>query len=151
MLTWDHVEDALKYHVYQDDEFIAIAEETEFLVEGLEADTRYCFYVTAVNDSIESDESDEDCARTKDGESINELSSSINIYPNPVDNELILATELRVEEIAIYDIYGRMTTAYGLQTTDFIHTIDVADLEAGVYFVNIKTENGNIVKRFIKN
>ncbi len=151
MLTWDHVEDALKYHVYQDDEFIAIAEETEFLVEGLEADTRYCFYVIAVNDSIESDESDEDCARTKDGESINELSSSINIYPNPVDNELILATELRVEEIAIYDIYGRMTTVYGLQTTDFIHTIDVADLEAGVYFVNIKTENGNIVKRFIKN
>ena len=151
MLTWDHVEDALKYHVYQDDEFIAIVEETEFLVEGLEAETRYCFYVTAVNDSIESDESDEDCARTKDGEGINELSSSINIYPNPVDNELILATELRVEEIAIYDIYGRMTTVYGLQTTDFIHTIDVADLEAGVYFVNIKTENGNIVKRFIKN
>ena len=77
--------------------------------------------------------------------------ADIAMYPNPVKDELILATELSVEEIAIYDIYGRMTTVYGLQTTDFIHTIDVADLEAGVYFVNIKTENGNIVKRFIKN
>ena len=81
---------------------------------------------------------------------IDELSSSINIYPNPVDNELFLATEIRVEEIAIYDVYGRKTTVYGLQTTDFVHSIDVADLEAGVYFVNIKTENGNIVKRFVK-
>ena len=81
---------------------------------------------------------------------VDELSSSINIYPNPVDNELFLATEVRVEEIAIYDVYGRTTTVYGLQTTDFVHSIDVADLEAGVYFVNIKTENGNIVKRFVK-
>ncbi|MBR2051741.1 MAG: Omp28-related outer membrane protein, partial [Bacteroidales bacterium] len=51
---------------------------------------------------------------------IDELSSSINIYPNPVDNELFLATEVRVEEIAIYDVYGRKTTVYGLQTTDFV-------------------------------
>ena len=88
---------------------------------------------------------------TRGAMGVDELSSSINIYPNPVDNELFLATEVRVEEIAIYDVYGRTTTVYGLQTTDFVHSIDVADLEAGVYFVNIKTENGNVVKRFIKN
>ena len=82
---------------------------------------------------------------------IDDLSSSINIYPNPVEEELIIATEVRVEEISIYDVYGRTTTVYGLQTTDFVHSIDVADLEAGVYFVNIKTENGNVVKRFVKN
>ena len=87
---------------------------------------------------------------TRGAMGIEELASSINIYPNPVDNELFLATEVRVEEIAIYDVYGRKTTVYGLQTTDFVHSIDVADLDAGVYFVNIKTENGNVVKRFIK-
>ncbi|MBR2051169.1 MAG: T9SS type A sorting domain-containing protein, partial [Bacteroidales bacterium] len=87
---------------------------------------------------------------TRGAMGIDELSSSISIYPNPVDNELFLATEVRVEEIAIYDVYGRTTTVYGLQTTDFVHSIDVADLDAGVYFVNIKTENGNVVKRFIK-
>ena len=81
---------------------------------------------------------------------IDELSSSINIYPNPVDNELFLATEVRVEEIAIYDVYGRKTTVYGLQTTDFVHSIDVADLEAGVYFVKVVTSEGEIVKRFVK-
>ena len=74
-----------------------------------------------------------------------------NIYPNPVEDELTIATEANVEEIAIYDIYGRMTNVYSLQTTDFVHNIDVADLETGIYFINIKTDKGNIVRRFIKN
>ncbi len=81
---------------------------------------------------------------------IDELSSSIDIYPNPIGDVLFLATEMNVKEVSIYDIYGRMTTVYSLQSTDFVHSIDVADLEAGVYFVNIKTENGNVVKRFVK-
>ena len=89
----------------------------------------------------------------RQGENIVEHNNELNcnIYPNPASDILTIATEANVEEIAIYDIYGRTTTVYGLQTTDFVHSIDVADLEAGVYFVNIKTENGNIVKRFVKN
>ncbi len=89
----------------------------------------------------------------RQGENIVEHNNELNcnIYPNPASDILTIATELRVEEIAIYDIYGKTTTVYGLQTTDFVHSIDVADLETGVYFVNIKTENGNIVKRFVKN
>ncbi len=83
-------------------------------------------------------------------ESIDENTTSLNIYPNPVGNKLFIATELRVEEISIYDIYGRKTTGYGLQSTDFVHNINVADLEAGIYFINIKTENGNVVRRFVK-
>ena len=148
-LTWDTVENALSYNVYQGAELLANVTETTLTVDGLEPNTEYCFSVTAVRNETESDKSEEACAKTF-GDGIEELALSINIYPNPVDNELFLATELRVEEIAIYDVYGRTTTVYGLQTTDFVHSIDVADLEAGVYFVNIKTENGNIVKRFIK-
>ncbi len=156
LLIWDEAENAESYNIYQDDELIDDTDETEYLVENLDADTKYCFYVTAVRGNEESNESDEDCDRTdeeddeEDEESIEELSSSINIYPNPVENELFLATEVRVEEISIYDIYGRQTKVYGLQSTDLVHSIDVAELEAGVYFVNIKTENGNIVKRFVK-
>lgn len=44
-----------------------------------------------------------------------------------------------------------MSTDNGLQTTDFVHNIDVDGLKTGVYFINIKTEKGNIVRRFIKN
>ena len=76
--------------------------------------------------------------------------NNITIYPNPVENELFLATEAKIEEIAIYDIYGR-TVRQQVNKTTGQQVIDVADLETGIYFVNIKTDNGNIVRRFIKN
>ncbi|MBR6774552.1 MAG: T9SS type A sorting domain-containing protein, partial [Bacteroidales bacterium] len=81
---------------------------------------------------------------------VEEITPSFNVYPNPVENNLYIETELNVKEIAIYDIYGRKTKVYGLQTTDFVNTVDVTELKDGVYFVKIMTDNGEVVKRFIK-
>ena len=123
---------------------------TVYTVENLEYNTEYCFTVTAVlNDSVESVKSEKVCVKTL-GDGIEELSASVNIYPNPAVHEMYIATELEVESISVYDIYGRMTTVYGLQTTDFVHSVNVADLEAGVYFLKVVTNEGEIVKRFIK-
>ena len=149
-LNWEEDENAESYNIYRDGIFVTNITSTNYTDNNLKSNTEYCYTVSAENEDNESEQSEKVCAKTL-GESIDELSSSTNIYPNPVDNELFLATEVRVEEIAIYDVYGRTTTVYGLQTTDFVHSIDVADLEAGVYFVKIKTENGNVVKRFVKN
>ena len=55
-----------------------------------------------------------------------------------------------MKDIAIYDIYGRAVRQQVNKTTGQ-QVIDVADLETGIYFINIKTNNGNIVKRLIKN
>ena len=159
LLTWNEAENAESYNIYQDDKLIDDTDETEYLVEDLVADTKYCFYVTAVNGSKESDESDKDCDITdkKNEESIEEISSSLLLYPNPVKDELIIATELRVEEIAIHDIYGRTMSlccrdaSNASTSTMDTFNVSVQDLENGIYFINIKTDNGNIVRRFIKN
>ena len=88
----------------------------------------------------------------RQGENIVEHNNELNcnIYPNPASDILTIATELRVEEIAIYDIYGRAVRQQVNETTGQ-QVVDVADLENGIYFINIKTDKGNIVKRFIKN
>ena len=150
-LKWDAVENATSYNIYQGNEIIAKVEsqETSYSVENLNYNTEYCFEVTAVADDIESEHSGQACAKTL-GESLEEISSSLLLYPNPAENELIIATELHVEEIAIYDIYGR-TVSQQVNMTTRQQVVDVADLEAGIYFVNIKTDNGNIVRRFVKN
>ena len=82
---------------------------------------------------------------------ISNYENRFNIYPNPVKDELTITTEVRVEEIAIYDVYGRRTNVYSLQSTDFVHNLNVAGLNSGIYFVRITTEDGEIVKRFVKN
>ncbi len=121
-------------------------------------EVEYCFTIVSIlqiddlNYPTEwSEPSEAACITTGSDElALEELASSFSVYPNPVGSELFLATELRVEEVSIYDIYGRQTTVCGLQTTDFVHSINVSELNSGIYFVNIKTENGNVVKRFVK-
>ena len=71
------------------------------------------------------------------------------MYPNPVSDKLHIATEANIEDISIYDIYGR-TVRQQVNKTTGQQVIDVADLGNGIYFINIKTDKGNFVKRFVK-
>ena len=83
-------------------------------------------------------------------ESISEMSSSMNIYPNPVNDKLYIETEVEVEKLVVYDIYGRHQVAEIPSCQGYL-TIDFSNLTSGVYFVKIVTDNGNVVKRIVKN
>ena len=80
------------------------------------------------------------------GDAIEEATFSFNVYPNPVNNMLFVETESNVVEISVYDIFGRQQLAVSGQQS----AINVADLNSGIYFVKVRTENGEIVKRFVK-
>lgn len=164
-ISWTDVKDAKAYKVYRDGNEIANVTETYYLDTNLEDSTKYCYTVTALNGDIESEKSEEACNTTlviapeepeepenpeNPNESIDELASSFKIYPNPVENELLIATEMNVEEIYIYDIYGRETMRQQVNKSTNQQVIDVADLNSGVYFVKIVTNEGEAVKRFVK-
>ena len=76
------------------------------------------------------------------------VDNNFNIYPNPVKDKLYIETEEEVEEVVVYDIFGRRQVT---ETPSHQGSIDISELNSGVYFVKIKTENGEVVKRFIKN
>ena len=76
--------------------------------------------------------------------------NDFNIYPNPVNDRLYIATETEVEEVVVYDVYGRIQNLSNSATQQLGNSLDVANLNGGIYFVKIKTENGEVVKRFIK-
>jgi hypothetical protein len=77
--------------------------------------------------------------------------NNFNIYPNPVDDRLYIATESEIEEVVVYDVYGRIQKLRNSETQKLRNSLDVTNLNSGVYFVKIKTENGEVVKRFVKN
>ena len=148
-LTWDAVENANSYFVYCNDEEIANIVETTYVVENLEYNTEYCYTVTAMGVDTESDPSEEACAKTL-GESLIEGTGFFKVFPNPVSDNITVYTNLGISEVNIYNILGvnvyNETAALNNSRLD----INVSDFNEGVYFIKVKTEDKEIVKRFIK-
>ena len=147
-MAWDAVEGADGYDVFVNTEtaqdfHMGYTNGTAY-VAGSDKEATLEFYVVAFNDETESEPS-ETCTIVIEYDAIEELSSSLNIYPNPAKDNLFIETEMNVEEVVVYDVNGRQqSTVNGQQS------VDVKNLSNGVYFVKVKTENGEVVKRFIK-
>ena len=79
-------------------------------------------------------------------ESVAENAVSFNIYPNPVENQLVISSEENIETISIYALNGVMVYSGEYNAEG----VDVSDLNAGVYFVNVKTESYDVTRRIVK-
>ena len=79
---------------------------------------------------------------------IEELTSSLLLHPNPVNDRLYIETEVEVEEVVVYDVYGRRQELSAVSYQ--LSAIDVSNLKSGVYFVKVVTSEGETVKRFVK-
>ncbi len=83
-------------------------------------------------------------------EGVEEMSvQNVTIYPNPVNDRLFIETEVEIEEVVVYDIYGRQQDNKTTRQQGNI-AIEVSNLSKGVYFVDIKTSVGNVVKKIVK-
>lgn len=80
--------------------------------------------------------------------SVNETSViNVNIYPNPASDYISIEGE-DIQDVTIYDISGRT-----LMTVEFrnnVQNINISDLNSGVYFLNIRTQEGSMIERIVK-
>ena len=92
----------------------------------------------------------EEIEKYEDTTGINDnLMADFKVYPNPVQDRLYIETSTQTQSIEVYDVYGRLqVTKTPSHQGDL--SVDVSDLNSGIYFVKIKTEEGNIVKRIVK-
>lgn len=77
---------------------------------------------------------------------------NLSVYPNPV-NDIITITDkgnTSFNSISITDINGRTIKAVETGNVSEFQ-MNLSDLNAGVYFLNISSESGKAVKKFIKN
>ncbi|MDQ3048779.1 MAG: T9SS type A sorting domain-containing protein [Bacteroidota bacterium] len=82
----------------------------------------------------------------------NELSSSINIYPNPAEDQLtIVSKDILTSEpvtISIYSIDGRMMKQ--IQDFQMNSSLSLNELNPGYYMLKLETKSGLALKKFIK-
>ena len=67
----------------------------------------------------------------------------IAVYPNPANDFIIVGVndDSSAQSVDIYDVTGQLM----ISSTD--HEINVSELESGIYFVNILTNNGVVTKK----
>ncbi|NBC25162.1 MAG: T9SS type A sorting domain-containing protein [Bacteroidetes bacterium] len=98
---------------------------------------------------------DSDAARTEDLVNVNEtlLGNSLTIYPNPttdqlnVEFDLVKSSKLTID---LYNITGKlvMSKDYGTQSAGYsLNRVDLSNLNAGVYMLNINTNDGRVVRK----
>lgn len=72
-----------------------------------------------------------------------------SMYPNPVLTVLNIDNTSDVSQIDVFDATGRMVRTVEVTTANV--TIDVAELQVGVYIVNVHNDKGTQTSKFIKN
>jgi len=68
----------------------------------------------------------------------------ITLYPNPTTGIVNIEAE-GLKNVVIYDVTGRMMMSVANEST-----IDISNLEAGVYFFSVETANGSAMKKLVK-
>ncbi|MEO8086404.1 MAG: T9SS type A sorting domain-containing protein [Bacteroidota bacterium] len=77
---------------------------------------------------------------------------AIFLSPNPVMNQLkIESLNLNLQFVEIFDVVGQGVVNYEFHNANFkVTTIDVSQLNPGIYFVKVKSEYGERVGKFMK-
>lgn len=75
------------------------------------------------------------------------LESKIKIYPNPAFETLFISSsEVENFQFQLFDISGKVLRYGGA-----VNTIDISDLQSGIYFIRIAAENQTFNHKLIKN
>lgn len=76
--------------------------------------------------------------------------NNIELYPNPVEGKLtILSSRLDMSSVNIYDSRGRLVIGNELKTKEAY--FDMSELSAGMYLVEVRTDNGVKFFKVVKN
>ena len=90
------------------------------------------------------------CGNTTSRNEINNKENNITIYPNPANDKITVENPSCNDNamISIYNIQGQLLLQQSIkqQKTE----INISGFAGGIYYVKVKTDKGNAVKKFIK-
>lgn len=83
---------------------------------------------------------------------VNELinSGSFKVYPNPAKSELNFSLTAKPESVKITDVLGKTITVTVMEKGTDKYSVGLYEMANGVYFISIKTSEGVVNSRFVK-
>jgi hypothetical protein len=84
----------------------------------------------------------------------NELSNNFSVYPNPTTNEFTIYPEysgqFTIEGLEIYDMIGKRVFSQQQTTNNKQQTVNISNLNPGVYMLSVKADGKIFSKKIVK-
>ncbi len=142
-LSWNAVESASEYLVRRDGELLSTQTETEFSENVLDEIVTYTIVAKNGNNYSAPAFIVVNPNKIK-GENIVELAKTVSLYPNPTSGMLYVNIDNTFNAV-VYNYQGQvMYKGY-----DNYGNLDLSDLKAGVYFLEIRTDDKVMVEKII--
>ena len=76
-----------------------------------------------------------------------DLNSTLKLYPNPATDIIQISSKLPISRLALYNVYGKLILKKETDT----NSLDVSQLNTGVYFLEAYSNTEKVVKKVIVN
>ena len=121
-------------------------------IQNLPENSKICLIVTPYNNAGEAIGCGETCFTTAMTTSTTDNNDqiSIKLYPIPANEEISIPLDLSKYNVTIYNNLGSAIDGYTIYSSFEASTIDINRLPAGLYYLNITSQNGNFTSKFIK-
>ena len=88
------------------------------------------------------------CINNPAGIAESTLASSVNVFPNPADEQLAVVSKgIEVQQVELMNIAGQVIKT--TSSNEMVVTMNVADVASGVYLVRIHTAQGSTTKQVV--
>jgi hypothetical protein len=77
----------------------------------------------------------------------NQIQNNISLYPNPTKERVYINTSIPIKKITISNLLGQEIKNYN--TSQVKSSIDISELNKGIYFVKIYTEKVVLSKKIV--
>ena len=79
---------------------------------------------------------------------MDEQESSVRVYPNPVNDKLMVETPETVNSLEVYTVTGALV--YSQKEGANKMEIQTGNLPSGTYLIRLTTDNTVVMRRFVK-
>lgn len=85
-----------------------------------------------------------------DYNSVDELDNKlfIKIFPNPTNGQLTIESK-NIKSIVLFDIAGKILMTENWSQTSNVRNINISNVNTGIYFLKVSTDNGSLVRKLI--
>ena len=135
--------DVVHYEIYRDSRFLGTTEDLAYTDETATGTFIYLYSVRPIYEDCNGLMSSITADYVDNVDENNSIKASI--YPNPSQDNFNIVCE-NMTRITVYNVMGSVIMDNNVNGNSYT----VSDLNAGVYFINIETTNGNTVRKVVK-